>query len=132
MTPLKNASLSLAEWAALALLSERDGISNKHLARMLGVTGQRASQIGAALIKAGRVTAAQSTEDSRKKVIRVSEVGKSDLVAVNSQIHSLLSKALENNEHALISANKSLRVFSRIVQVDTSEQSLAGGTTQID
>jgi DNA-binding MarR family transcriptional regulator len=120
--PFKEASLGLAEWVALTVLAEGDGVSNKQLARRLGVTGQRANQLGASLSKAGLISIAQSAQDSRTNDIKITDSGKAQLDTVNSQLKPLLASALNNNGRSLLTAAKQMRLLMRIVQGGGSEE----------
>lgn len=114
--PFKEANLGLAEWVALSVLAEKDGVSNKQLARTLGVTGQRANQVGASLKEAGLISIVQSGEDSRKNEIKITETGKSRVDDVNAQLKPFLSTALKGRERTLASVSRQLKVLMRIVQ----------------
>ena len=120
--PFKEANLGLAEWVALSVLAEKDGISNKQLGRSLGVTGQRANQIGSSLSKAGLISIVQSTEDNRKNEIAITEAGKTQFNSINSQLKPLLSAALKNKERSLAGATKQIRLLMRIVQSTNPEK----------
>jgi DNA-binding MarR family transcriptional regulator len=116
ISPFKEASLGLAEWVALTVLAEGDGVSNKLLARRLGVTGQRANQLGASLSKAGLISIGQSAQDNRTNDIKITESGKAQLNSINSQLKPLLASALNNNGRSLVAAGKQMRLMMRIVQ----------------
>lgn len=117
IAPFKEANLGLAEWVALSVLAEKDGVSNKQLARTLGVTGQRANQVGASLKDAGLIAIQQSGEDSRKNEIKITEVGRSRYNAINEQLKPLLAASLKGREKSLSSASRQIKVLMRIVQV---------------
>lgn len=119
--PFKNANLGLAEWVGLSVLAQKDGVSNKQLARVLGVTGQRANQISTSLTKAGLISVIQSTEDNRRNEIKITDAGKSRFNSVNAELESLLSVALKNKERSLLSAGKQVRLMMRIVQAGTPD-----------
>lgn len=114
--PFKDANLGLAEWVALSVLAEADGVSNKHLARSLGVTGQRANQICGSLSKANLISTTQSTEDNRKNEIRITETGRAQYNKVNSELKPLLAMALANKERSLSAANRMIKMMMRVVQ----------------
>lgn len=116
IAPLKEANLGLAEWVALSVLAEKDGVSNKQLARALGVTGQRANQVGASLAGQGWISISQSGEDNRRNVITITATGKGLLEAVNAQLKPYLAEALKAKERSLPSANRQIKVLMRIVQ----------------
>jgi DNA-binding MarR family transcriptional regulator len=115
--PFKEANLGLAEWVALSVLAEKEGsVSNKQLGRNLGVTGQRANQIGSSLSKAGLISIVQSAEDNRKNEIAITDAGRAQFDSINSQLKPLLGTALKNKERSLLSASKQIRLLMRIVQ----------------
>lgn len=116
IAPFKEANLSLAEWAALSVLADKDGVSNKQLARALGVTGQRANQVGASLKEAGLIAITQSGEDNRKNEIRITESGKGRLNVVNTRLKPFLAASLKGKERTIVGANRQIRVLMRIVQ----------------
>lgn len=117
IAPFKEANLGLAEWVALSVLAEKDGISNKQLARALGVTGQRANQVGASLKDAGLIAIGQSGEDNRKNEIKITEEGRRRFNAINEQLKPLLASSLKGREKSLSSASRQIRILMRIVQV---------------
>jgi DNA-binding MarR family transcriptional regulator len=120
--PFAEAELGLAEWVALTLLAERDGVSNKLLGRNLGVSGQRANQIGSSLAKAGLIVVNQSAEDSRANEIKITAAGKAKVESLNSQLKTLLDDALKGRERSLVSAAKQLKLLSRVVRVEKPEK----------
>lgn len=117
--PFKNSNLGLAEWVGLSVLADKDSVSNKQLARVLGVTGQRANQITTSLSKAGLISVAQSREDNRRNDIKITDAGKSRFNSINTELESLLSVALKNKERSLLSAGKHVRLMMRIVNAST-------------
>lgn len=116
IAPFKEANLGLAEWVALSVLAEKDGVSNKQLARTLGVTGQRANQVGASLKEAGLISIVQSGEDNRKNEIKITDAGKGRLDAVNTQLKPFLATTLKTKERSLPAASRQIKVLMRIVQ----------------
>lgn len=114
---LQEANLGFAEWMALSLLHERDGISNKDLAKRMGVSGQRANQIRTSLEAINLIAVSQSTEDSRKNVIRLTELGRERLSLVNSRLRPLIEEANTSRPRWLVSAIKSVRSVTRILQL---------------
>lgn len=117
---LKEIDLGLAEWIALSLLNEKDGISNKDLAKLMGVSGQRANQIRTSLESANLITVSQSTDDSRKNVIRLAELGRMKLALVNGKLSPLIAEINEKKPRLLVSAIKSVRVITQILQLKTA------------
>lgn len=120
--PFSEADIGLAEWVALTLLGNKDGVSNKVLGRNLGVSGQRANQISTSLAKAGLIVVKQSAEDNRANEIKITAAGRSKIESVNSQLLPLLADALKGKEKTLANASKQLRLLSRIVRVDKPDE----------
>lgn len=116
----KSAQIGLAEWVALSALEKKDGISNKQLAKHLGVTGQRANQITTSLSAAGLISVSQSREDSRKNVILIADSGRKKLEHVNAQLTPLLAAALNGREQLLKRARRNIKVLARVAQSETA------------
>jgi len=112
----KQAQMSLTEWLVLSVLAEKDGVSNKMLARSLGVTGQRANQLCTSLSRTKLISVAQAEDDNRRNVIKITEAGRKQLDTVNSQLQELVARALTNKQRALVTASKQMRLIMRIVQ----------------
>lgn len=113
---LREVDLGLAEWIALSLLQEKDGISNKELAKRVGVSGQRANQVISSLESANLLTVSQSTEDSRKNVIRLTELGRSRLALVNSKLLPLIAEINLKRPRLLVGAIRSMLLITRTLQ----------------
>jgi len=113
MALFSESDIGLPEWVALSISGDLDGISSKELARRLGVTPQRAQQLSGSLLKAQLFSIAQSTEDSKKKVIKVTPAGKAKWEAINSELEPLLTEALGKKVRTLASANKQMRTIVR-------------------
>jgi len=128
--PFKNANMGLAEWLSLTLLADKDGVSNKQMARALGVTGQRANQLCAALAKAGLITIQQSSDDKRRNVIHVTAKGSKQVNALNAELQVLLETALKGREKTLTGAVAYLRRLLRLVQETTPAKADAANTAQ--
>lgn len=118
----KSANVSLAEWLALSVLADKDGVSNKLLARSLGVTGQRANQLCTSLGKAKLISIAQAEDDNRRNVIRITDTGKKQLGSLNSQLQELVGEALKEKRRSLVTAGKQMRLMMRIVQAGHPER----------
>jgi DNA-binding MarR family transcriptional regulator len=117
MEPFRSADFSMADWVALSVLAKGPANNNRQLAKMLGVTRQRANQIKTSLEQARLISATQSTEDARQNVIVVTSRGQAQLENLNSQISSLLTSSLRNRELVLAKTNKSIRILARIIRV---------------
>jgi DNA-binding MarR family transcriptional regulator len=116
MEPFRNADFSMADWVALSVLAKGPAKNNRQLAKMLGVTRQRANQIKTSLEKARLISATQSSKDARQNVIEVTSRGQAQLENLNSQISSLLASSLKSRERALARTNRSIKILTRIVR----------------
>jgi DNA-binding MarR family transcriptional regulator len=125
--PFSDANLGLAEWVTLSMLAQKDGVSNKHLGRNLGVTAQRVNQICASLAKAGLITVGQSADDSRANEIKITSLGKSQIEAVNSQLKPLLATVLKGRERTLVSIAKQMRHVMRLLKVGKLDEEAKKG-----
>lgn len=118
--PFQTANIGLAEWLALSILVEKPGVSNKQLARALGVTAQRSNQICALLAKPLLISIEHSREDSRRNVLKVTAKGKKQIDSLNSELKSFLTIALKDRERSLKAAGVHLRVLTRQIQAPPS------------
>jgi len=124
--PLEDANLSLAEWVTLSMLAQKDGANNKQLARNLGVSGQRVNQICASLKKAELISVAQQDNDGRANEIKITDSGRAQIAAVNSQLKPLLSEVLKGRGRTLVSITKLMRHLMRLLNVGSGQ----GGDTK--
>lgn len=120
----KNARISLTEWLALSVLADKEGVSNKMLARSLGVTGQRANQLCTSLSEAKLISITHAEDDSRRNVIKITDTGKKQLGSLNSQLQELVSEALKGKRRSLTIAGKHMRVMMRIVHAGTPKMAV--------
>jgi DNA-binding MarR family transcriptional regulator len=121
--PFGDGEIGVTEWVALSVLANEPEKNNRQLAKVLGVTRQRANQIKTSLERARLISAIQSSEDARQNVITVTERGRSQLEAMNSELLSILVSSLQNKERVLTRANKSIKVLMRIVRVEKEAKS---------
>src|SRR5690242_8650086 len=75
IAPFQEAGLGLAEWLALSVLAEKEGINSRQLAMFLGVSAQRVNQITDSLRVAELIDLKLSAEDARQKAISVTPAG---------------------------------------------------------
>lgn len=90
----KDAKIGFTEWLALSMVRQHDGIGNKNLAKLLGVTRQRAQQLVAGFASEGMVTVRVSMADSRNNEISLTPIGAERLRALNAELSSMLLTAL--------------------------------------
>ena len=113
--PFANAKIGLAEWLAMTLLADKDGVSNRQLARSLGVTDQRVNQLCTSLAKSGLIAIQQSPDDKRRNVINITAKGAKELASLNAEIEVLLATALTGREKTLAGALAYLRRLMRLL-----------------
>jgi DNA-binding MarR family transcriptional regulator len=111
----KQADVGLAEWLALMAIRTAEGTNNKQLANALGISGQRAAQIGEALKSAGLITAVQSLKDSRKNVMATTELGRASLEKLNEALLHLIADRLKGKSRMLAMARRDMRALMQIV-----------------
>ena len=124
ITPFSEANMGLAEWVALSMLAQKDGVSNKQLGRNLGVTSQRVNQICTSLAKAQLVTVGQSADDNRANEIKITPLGKTQIEGVNSKLKPLLETVLKGRERTLVSVSKQMRHVMRLLKAGTEDGEL--------
>ena len=98
------------------MLAQEDGISNKMLARNLGVSGQRANQICMSLASDSLIVMNKSAEDGRSNSITITEAGRAKVATLNTQLKLLLSSALEGKERALKRGSRLIKSLMGIVR----------------
>jgi DNA-binding MarR family transcriptional regulator len=117
----KNAGLGLAEWIALSILAEEDHISNKQLAKKLGVTGQRANQICNSLAAANLIKVSQSAEDTRRNVIELMELGRGKLIHVNMELTKIVGRSKLEKE-LITRTSRGAHLVIRLLNTSSEEQ----------
>jgi DNA-binding MarR family transcriptional regulator len=116
--PFQSAGFGLADWVALSVLAKGPAQNNRQLAKVLGVTRQRANQIKTSLERAKLISSTQSSEDARQNVITLTARGQAQLDETNGKILAILSSALKNKKRVVVKANNSIRVLMRIVRAN--------------
>ena len=114
--PFKDAGFGLADWVALSVLARGPVHNNRELAKVLGVTRQRANQIKTILEEERLISSTQSEEDARENVLNVTEAGHARLAEINAKILAIMSSSLKNREQLLARANRSVRGLRRAVR----------------
>lgn len=114
--PFKKADIGFAEWLSLSTLVDKDGVSNKQVARAMGVTNQRANQICTSLAKSGLIAVEQASDDNRRNVLKVTPKGKRLNETLSAELKSLLETALKDRERSLKVASNHLRLLTRRLQ----------------
>ncbi len=117
----KSADISLTEWLALLAFSTKDGMSNKMLARSLGVTRQRANQLCTSLREASLISITPAQDDSRRNVINITELAKERLECLNLQLQEHVFGVLGTRSRSLPRASKHMQLVMRMVHAGTTE-----------
>ena len=117
MEPFRETGFSLADWVALSVLAKGPAKNNRQLAKVLGVTRQRANQIKTSLERAKLISATQSSEDARQNVIMVTSRGQAKLHDINGKILSILLSSLKGKKRVLVKADNSVRALLRALRV---------------
>lgn len=121
LEPFKGSSFGLIEWVALSLIAQGVSKNNRQLARNLGVSRQRANQIKTALEKLRLVQAKQSDKDARISLLSLTSKGEVELQTVDAALRAELAGALTVRKSALMRANKSLRMLTRLLSPQTDD-----------
>lgn len=112
----QDAGLGLAEWSALSIIAQHNGINSRQLANALGVSAQRINQIAESLKASGFITLTPDLEDARKKNIEITESGSTRLRELNTKLLPILSVALGKRERILRRTNQLInRTLMRVV-----------------
>ena len=114
--PFRDAEIGIAEWLALSLLIDREGTSNKQLAKSMGVTAQRANQLCTSLTNSGLISVEQAPDDNRRNVLKVTPKGKTLHKSLSDKLQAFLETALKDREKSLTVAASHLRVVARRLQ----------------
>lgn len=120
----KNADISLPEWLALLAFSTKEGMSNKMLARRLGVTRQRANQLCTSLREASLISITPAQDDSRRNVINITELAKERLECLNRQLQEHVFGTLGTRSRSLPRASKHMQLVMRMVHAGTAEMAV--------
>jgi DNA-binding MarR family transcriptional regulator len=97
----QDAGLGLAEWSALSIIAQNNGINSRQLANSLGVSAQRINQIAESLKVAGFITLTPDADDARKKNIEITGSGSERLQDLNAKLLPILTSALGKRERIL-------------------------------
>lgn len=115
MPSFKSVKLGIAEWLALSVLAEADGISNKQLAKRLGVSGQRANQITTSLSRAELLSISPSIEDGRRVQLCVTPLGKRRLFALVQELEPSLARGLAGEERTVVRVLKGVKRMNSLL-----------------
>ena len=86
MPAFQEAGLGLAEWSVLSVIAEKEGMNNRQLANLLGVSPQRINQITESLKIAMLIAITSSADDARKKIIAITPAGVARLRELNEKL----------------------------------------------
>lgn len=105
LPPFQEAGLGLAEWSALSIIADRQGVNNRQLANVLGVSPQRINQITESLKAASLIFISSSADDARKKIITITPAGQARLRELNAKLQPKLSVVLSKRPGLLVRTN---------------------------
>jgi DNA-binding MarR family transcriptional regulator len=111
----KAANLGLAEWLALSTIASSEGMNNKLLAKGLGISAQRAGQIGDALRKSGLISVVATGDESRRNVMKPTETGNAKLKELEASLWPLILQGMKGKERNLLRINKGVRGLLRVL-----------------
>lgn len=114
--PFKDAAFGLNDWVALSVMARGLAPNNRELARVLGVTRQRANQIKSALEEQHLISSTQSSEDARENVLIVTGAGHARLHEIDAKLLAFMSASLKDKERLLPRANRSVNGVRRRVR----------------
>ena len=112
---LKSEEIGLAEWTALRAIAADPSLSTGAIARQLGVSRQRSTQIVQALGKAGLVMVGRASGDQRKKQLTVTDAGRQKLQRVDAAVGNLLKRIFEEKPKAVGRLGVTLTGLLRII-----------------
>ena len=112
----EDSGLGLAEWSALSIIAQNDGMNSRQLANALGVSAQRINQIADSLKASAFITLSPDSEDARKKNIGITAAGSSSLKELNAKLLPILSSALGKRPGTLARTSRHMsRTLMRVV-----------------
>jgi DNA-binding MarR family transcriptional regulator len=101
---LRDASLGMTEWLFLRLLAGDGSLRAGAIARRLGVSAPRATQLVKELQKAGLIDVRQAADDSRAKSLAITSRGKAQLASLDRAVLASLEPRLAARPRVLRSA----------------------------
>lgn len=114
--PFKEADIGVPEWLGLVTVQAKAGLSNKQFAKQLGITGQRAAQIGDALKRAGLISVVQSAGDARTNEMTITKEGEARLRDLNGKLMPILAENLKGKERLILRTQKGVATLLRILR----------------
>jgi DNA-binding MarR family transcriptional regulator len=114
--PFREADLGVAEWLGLMTIQSKEGLGNKQFAKLLGITGQRATQITEALKRAGLIDVVVAPDDLRARSMSITPAGVSTLEGLNGTVLPLLAESLKGRERVIARTQKGVLALTRFVR----------------
>lgn len=111
----KTAGIGLTEWIALNLIATTEGVTNKMLSKRLGITPQRVAQISESLKASGMIEAMRAENDSRKKILGVTDKGRKQLAAIDDTLKMTLVDPFKQDANLMARTNRGLKRFNRML-----------------
>jgi DNA-binding MarR family transcriptional regulator len=115
LEPFKEANIGLAEWTALTLIAQSEDMNSRQVAKSLGVSAQRVNQLAESLKTAGLISVSQSSEDSRKKGIKITEAGRKELDELNEKLQPILVEPMKARPKSVTRVVRGLKRVARHV-----------------
>ena len=109
LEPFRQAKVGLAEWTMMTLVSEDPNMTSAQVARQLGVTAQRINQVADSLKALDWISLQPQANDSRKKVIHITDTGRRELGKLNESLHPLLMTPVKDNPKIVLRTVRSMR-----------------------
>lgn len=110
---LSSNGLGLSEFVVLVELDRANDLTNGRLAKRIGVTAQRMNQVVSELLKEGLAETRKDAEDSRKRFIRLTDLGRDRIVTVMQDLDEFLKLELSRDEASLHSLSKRIARIAR-------------------
>jgi len=105
----KQANLGLTEWCFLRTVAESEGLGGGRVAGRLGITPQRSAQIANALVAAKYVNSTPSADDGRRKILTITEHGRTTVAGIDRQIAELFQQTFPDVTKAVAGTSRNVR-----------------------
>jgi DNA-binding MarR family transcriptional regulator len=109
---LVRARLGLAEWSILRELAANPALRSAALAKRLGISPQRVTQLVKSMSEARLLTVTRSETDSRVRDIACTALGSERLAAVDGQVLAVFETAFAGRERQLLGLRGNLKRIS--------------------
>jgi DNA-binding MarR family transcriptional regulator len=117
LEPFKQAKMGLAEWTMMTIVAQNENITSAQVARQLGITAQRVNQLAESLKASQLISLQPLAEDSRKKVVQITDAGRNELAALNSRLEPILIEPMKTNAKTVPRTVRGLRRVVKLTKV---------------